>query len=164
MADTRFRFPSLGQDWKVYVMASVSYCLSAICLLQSRSFWSIPSFTEESGFTRIVFLTVVYSILDGIIILAGRWRSPFLVLMLEWGAFTAVLPPVCSILQDGIYLRGSCLLFFRFLAVFSASLLAVKMSILGKRGRPVLAKQYYMLASRVLVPIIAVSAFIESLI
>ena len=164
MADTRFRFPSLGQDWKVYVMTSVSYCLSAICLLQSRSFWSIPSFTEESGFTRIVFPTVVYSILDGIIILAGRWCNPVVILMLEWGAFTTAFPPVCSFLQDGIYLRGSCLLFCRFLAVFSASLLAVKLSILGKCGRPALAKQYYILASRVLVPIIVVSAFIESLI
>ena len=141
-----------------------SYCLSAICLLQSRSFWSIPSFTEESGLTQFVFLIVVYSILDGIIILAGRWCSPFFILMLEWGAFTTALPPVCSFLQDGIYLRGSCLLFCRFLAVFSASLLAVKLSILGKCGRPALAKQYYILVSRVLVPIIAVSAFIESLI
>ena len=164
MADTRFRFPSLGQDWKVYVMASVSYCLSAICLLQSRSFWSIPSFTEESGFARIVFLTVVYSILDGIIILAGRWCNPVVILMLEWGAFTTAFPPVCSFLQDGIYLRGSCLLFCRFLAIFSASLLAEKMSVLGKLRKPTLAKQYYILAFRILVPIIVVSAFIESLI
>ena len=164
MADTQFRFPALGRNWKVYVITSVAYCLSAISILQGRSFWPVLSFTEESGFTRIVFLIVVYSILDGIIILAGRWCNPVFILMLEWGAFTTALPPVCSFLQDGIYLRGSCLLFCRFLAVFSASLLAVKLSILGKCGRPALAKQYYILASRVLVPIIVVSAFIESLI
>ena len=164
MADTQFRFPALGRDWKVYVITSVSYCLSAICILQGRSFWPVLSFTEESGLTQFVFLIVMYSILDGIIILAGRWCNPVVILMLEWGAFTTTFPPVCSFLQDGIYLRGSCLLFCRFLAVFSASLLAVKLSILGKCGRPALAKQYYILASRVLVPIIVVSAFIESLI
>ena len=164
MADTQFRFPALGRNWKVYVITSVAYCLSAISILQGRSFWPVLSFTEESGFTRIVFLIVVYSILDGIIILAGRWCNPVFILMLEWGAFTTVLPPVCSFLQDGIYLQGNCLLFSRFLAIFSASLLAEKMSVLGKCGRPALAKQYYILVSRVLVPIIAVSAFIESLI
>ena len=164
MADIQFRFPELGRDWKIYVITSVAYCLAVMSILQGRSFWPVLSFTEESGLTQFVFLIVVYSILDGIIILAGRWCSPFFILMLEWGAFTTALPPVCSFLQDGIYLRGSCLLFCRFLAVFSASLLAVKLSILGKCGRPALAKQYYILVSRVLVPIIAVSAFIESLI
>ena len=164
MADTQFRFPALGRNWKVYVITSVAYCLSAISILQGRSFWPVLSFTEESGFTRIVFLIVVYSILDGIIILAGRWCNPVVILMLEWGAFTTAFPPVCSFLQDGIYLRGSCLLFCRFLAIFSASLLAEKMSVLGKLRRPTLAKQYYILAFRILVPIIVVSAFIESLI
>ena len=164
MSDTQLRFPSLGRDWKVYVITSVAYCLSAISILQGRSFWPVLSFTEESGFTRIVFLIVVYSILDGIIILAGRWCNPVFILMLEWGAFTTVLPPVCSFLQDGIYLQGNCLLFSRFLAIFSASLLAEKMSVLGKLRKPTLAKQYYILAFRILVPIIVVSAFIESLI
>ena len=164
MADTQFRFPALGRNSKVYVITSVAYCLSAISILQGRSFWPVLSFTEESGFTRIVFLIVVYSILDGIIILAGRWCNPVFILMLEWGAFTTVLPPVCSFLQDGIYLQGNCLLFSRFLAIFSASLLAEKMSVLGKLRKPTLAKQYYILAFRILVPIIVVSAFIESLI
>ena len=164
MADTQFRFPSLGRDWKVYVITSVAYCLSAISILQGISFWPVLSFTEESGLLQFVFLIVVYSILNGIIILAGRWCNPFFILMLEWGAFTTVLPPVCSFLQDGIYLQGNCLLFSRFLAIFSASLLAEKMSVLGKLRRPTLAKQYYILAFRILVPIIVVSAFIESLI
>lgn len=165
MADTQFKLPELGRDWKIYVITSVAYGLAVMSNLQGRSFWPVLSFTEESGLTQFVFLIVVYSILDGIIILAGRWCSPFFVLMFEWGAFTATLPPVCSFLQDGIYLRGSCLLFCRFLAVFSASLLAVKVSIYSeKRETPALARQYYILASRVLVPIIVVSAFIESLI
>ena len=94
MADTQFRFPALGRDWKVYVITSVSYCLSAICILQGRSFWPVLSFTEESGLTQFVFLIVMYSILDGIIILAGRWCNPVVILMLEWGAFTTAFPPV----------------------------------------------------------------------
>lgn len=33
-----------------------------------------------------------------------------------------------------------------------------------KHGKPALAKQYFILASRILVPMIVVSAFVESLI
>lgn len=164
MTDTKFRVPELGQDWKVYVITSVAYCLAVISILQGRPFWPTLPVTDESGLIHFVLLIVMYSILDGIIILAGRWCNPVFILMLEWGSFTAVLPPVCSFLQDGIYLQGSFLLFSRFLAIFSASLLAEKMSVLGKRGRPALAKRYYILTSRVLVPMIMVSAFIESLI
>lgn len=164
MTYTTFKFPKLGRDWKVYAITSAAYCLAAISSLQGRSFWPALPVTEESGLIQFVFLIVMYSILDGIIILAGRWCNPVFILMLEWGSFTAVLPPICSFLQDGIYLRGSCLLFSRFLAIFSASLLAEKMSVLGKLRKPALAKQYYILAFRTLVPIIVVSALIESLI
>ena len=67
MADTQFKLPELGRDWKIYVITSVAYCLAVMSILQGRSFWPVLSFTEESGLIQFVFLIVMYSILDGMV-------------------------------------------------------------------------------------------------
>lgn len=163
MEDIVFRFPELGRDWKIYLTTSIVYCLAAISCLQGRSFCPALPAVYESGLIQFVSLIGTYSILSIIIILAGSWFNPVCVLMLEWIAFTAILPSVCSFLQDGVYLRGSVLLFSRFLSAFSPSLMAEKMSALGELRNPALAKQYYTLAVKILVPIIVLSSIIETL-
>ena len=163
MTDIVFRFPELGRDGKIYLTTSIAYCLAAICSLQGKSFCPALPAAFESGLIQFVSLIGVYSILSTIIILAGRWFNPVWVLMLEWIAFSVILPPVCSFLQDGVYLRGSIILFSRFLPVFSPSLLAEKMSALGELRNPALTKQYYTLAAKILVPIIALSSIAETL-
>ena len=163
MEDIVLRFPELGRDWKIYLTTSIAYCLAAISCLQGRSFCPALPAVYESGLIQFVSIIGTYSILNIIIILAGRWFNPVWVLMLEWFAFTAILPSVCSFLQDGIYLRGSIILFSRFLSVFSPSLIAEKMSAFGELRNPALAKQYYTLAAKILVPIIALSSIVETL-
>lgn len=163
MEDIVFRFPELGRDWKIYLTTSIVYCLTAISCLQGRTFCPVLPAVYESGLIQFLSLIGTYSILSIIIILAGSWFNPVCVLMLEWIAFTAILPSVCSFLQDGVYLRGSVLLYSRFLSAFSPTLMAEKMSALGELRNPALAKQYYTLAVKILVPIIVLSSIIETL-
>lgn len=161
---TAIQFPRLGQDWRIYAATSAAYCAAVIWILQDSLDWPGILIPFGSGLIHFTHLFAAYFAMDTIIILAGRWCNRVVILVLEWIAFTTVLPPVCVFLQDGIYLRGSIILFSRFGAVFAASLLAEKVSAMGRHKNLILAKQYYILAARILVPIIVLSAFTESVI